>query len=69
MGIPIYELGHTPLTVHLANQQRVTITDCLKGVDVEFQGHCIKTDLWIHDDSDTEDISLGSHLCSGWGSA
>ncbi len=42
-----------------ANQSRVTITECLKDVDIEFQGHWIQTDLWIHDDSDTEDISLG----------
>ncbi len=53
------QAGPYPLTVRLANQQRVTIIDCLKGVDVEFQGRCIKTDLWIHDDSDTEGISLG----------
>ncbi len=28
-------------------------------MDIEFQGHWIQVDLWIHDDSDTEDISLG----------
>ncbi len=57
--IPIYELSHETMNMHLADQTRRTLTECLKDVDVEFQGHWIKTDLWIRDDSDTEDISLG----------
>ncbi len=57
--IPVYELAHQTLNVWLANQTQVTITECLKDVDVEFQGHWIQVDLWIHHDSDTEDISLG----------
>ncbi len=35
------------------------LTKCLIGVDIEYDGYWVKTDLWVHDDSDTEDISLG----------
>ncbi len=37
----------------------MTLTECLLGVDIEHDGEWIKTDLWVHDDSETEDISLG----------
>ncbi len=53
----------------LADQTRVTITECLKNVDVEYQGNWIQTDLWIHDDSDTEDICLGKDAMARLGFA
>ncbi len=57
--IPVYELGHKVLNVHLADQMWVTLTECLLGVDIESDGEWIKTDLWVHDDLEMEDISLG----------
>ncbi len=41
---------------------QVTISDCLKDVDITFQGNSIKTNVWIHDDSPTEDLSLGKDV-------
>ncbi len=57
--VPVYELGHKVLNVHLADQMQVTLTECLMGVEIECNGYWVKTDLWVHDDSDTEDIPLG----------
>ncbi len=43
----------------MADQRKITIEDCLKGVEIEYARKCIKTNVWIHDDSPTEDLSLG----------
>ncbi len=37
----------------------VTIEDCLKDVEIEYAGKHIKTNVWIHDDLPTEDLTLG----------
>ncbi len=46
----------------LADRTQVTISDCLKDVDITFQGNGIKTNVWIHDDSPMEDLSLGKDV-------
>ncbi len=34
------------------------IEDCLKDVEIEYAGKRIKTNVWIHDNSPTEDLTL-----------
>ncbi len=47
------------LKVRLANQRLVTISDCLKDVDITFEGKSTRTNVWLHDDSPMDDLSLG----------
>ncbi len=47
------------MTVRLADQTQITIADCLVGVEIEYQGIIIKRTLYVHPNSDSEEISLG----------
>ncbi len=44
------------LNVRLADQRQMTINNCLTGVLVEYEGQTIKIDVWIQEDSPTEDL-------------
>ncbi len=42
-----YEQTDTPITVQLANQRCSILSDCIKDVDIDCQGHRYKMNLWV----------------------
>ncbi len=58
MKVPVYQCIHKPVKVRLVDQREVIISKCLAGVVVESEGQTIKINVWIQEDSPTEDLSL-----------
>ncbi len=59
MKVPVYQCIHKLVKVRLADQREVIISKCLTGVVVESEGQMIqKINVWIQQDSPTEDLSL-----------
>ncbi len=64
MKVPVYQCVHKPVKVRLADQREVVISKCLAGVVIESEGQTIKINVWIQEDSPTEDLSLENRQCA-----